>query len=164
MNDVVKSIETRPVTIRKVHLWRRVIDARSASLAETLQPLGDAGVRLQTFMRYRHFRDEKRAVVEVCLHESENEDRCTSALRAAGFTITNSPVLLIEGDEAPGIEYAIAKVVAEQNLNVVFCVTQVINGKWGALLGFVSEEDAEKAALSLLLLKIEIPTQEEPKT
>lgn len=161
MENRTKFTETLPIAIKKMHLWRREIDVRPASFAEALQPLADANIRLRAFMRYKHFRDGKRAVLEVCPHESEDENRCASIMHAAGFKVSNVPVLLIEGDEAPGVEYAIAKLVAEQDLDMVFCVTQNVNGKWGALMGFVSEADAEKAALALLLLKIEILEREQ---
>ena len=163
MSNAVKSVEARPITISKVHLWRREIGASPAALAATLQPLADAGIRLRAFMRYRHIRDEQRAVVEVCPHESEDEDRCASVMRAAGFKVSHIPTLLVEGDETPEVEYAIAKIVTEQGLNMVFCVTQTVNEKWVALAGFVSDADAEKAALALLPLKIEVPSMEQPK-
>lgn len=153
MSSVVQAVDARPVTIRKVRLWRKEIDAGPAALAAALQPLNEEGIRLRAFMRYRHFREEHRAVVEVCPHESEHEDRCASILRAAGFTISHIPTLLIGGEEAPRVEYAISKISAEQGLNIVFCVSQNVNGVWEALLGFVSDADADKAALSLLLLQ-----------
>ena len=158
MSHEASSTEMLAITIKKVCLWRREIDASPPALAAALQSLADAGIRLRAFMRYRHFRDKQRAVVEVHPHESENEDRCVSALRDAGFRISNISTLLIEGDDAPGVEYAIARIVAEQDLDVVFSVTQAVTGKWGALLGFVSAADAERAAQALLLLRIEIPT------
>lgn len=160
MANGVKAVEARPITIKKVYLWRREIDASPAALAAALQPLADAGIRLRAFMRYRHFRNEHRAVVEVCPHESEDEDRCASVMRAAGLKVSSVPALLVEGAEAPGIEYAIATSVAEQGLNMMFCVTQTVGGTWGVLMGFVSDADAEKAALALLLSKIEIPLTE----
>lgn len=160
----VKSVEVRPITVKKIHLWRKEIDANPAALAAALQPLTNAGIRLPACMRYRHFCNEHRAVVEVYPHESEDEDRCASVMRAAGLKVSPIPALLVEGAEAPGIEYTIATSIAEQGLNMVFCVTQNVNGAWGALMGFVSDADAEKAALALLLLKVEIPPTEERAT
>lgn len=162
MTNEATSIEVRPITIRKVHLWRKEIDARPTALAAALQPLADAGIRLRVCMRYRHFRDEQRAVVEVCPHESEDQDRCASVMRAVGLKISNIPTLLIQGDETLGVEYEIAKMVAKQDLNLVFCVSQTASGKRDTLIGFVSEADAEKAALALLQLKIEMPKQPKP--
>ena len=83
MPNVVQSVKARPITIRKVRLWRKEIDASPSALAAVLQPLDDAGIRLRAFMRYRHFRDEHRAVVEVCPHESEDENHCASVMHAA---------------------------------------------------------------------------------
>jgi hypothetical protein len=158
MTNEATSIEVRPITIKKVHLWRKEIDARPTALAAALQPFADAGIRLRVFMRYRHFRDEQRAVVEVCPHESEDQDRCASVMRAAGLKISNILTLLIEGEETLGVDYAIAKIVAEQDLNLVFCVSQTASGKQNTLIGFVSEADAEKAALALVRLNMEGPS------
>lgn len=152
MSNVTNLGETQPVTIRKITLWRGEIDGSSSALTQALQPLAEAGIRLQVFMRYRHFRDEKRAVVEVCPYTAEDESRCSAVMRAAGLKVSKVPALIIESAPVPGQEYNFAQIVAEQDLHLIFCVTQIVNDKWVAFIGFESAADAEKAALSLLLM------------
>ena len=157
MSNETKLAETRPITIKKITLWRGEIDANPSSLAKTLQPLAEAGIRLQAFMRYRHFRDEKRAVVEVCPYTEEEESRCHAVMRSAGLKVSKVPALMIESDPVPGLEYRFAQIVAEQNFHLIFCVTQTVNDTWVALMGFESDIDAEKAALTLLLMNVAVP-------
>ncbi|MGE0821203.1 MAG: hypothetical protein AB7G75_10185 [Candidatus Binatia bacterium] len=160
MRTQTTAIETIPISIKKVTLWRREIDGNPEALQAALQPLADAGIRLQILMRYRHFRNEHLAVVEVGAHDAEDQDRAASVMQAAGLTVSTVPAVLIEGDEIIGVEYAITKMIAEQNLNLLFCVSHAMNGQWGALMGFTSDDDAEKAVTSLLQMKIHIPTKE----
>jgi hypothetical protein len=122
-------------------------------------------MRLQVFMRYRHFRDEKRAVIEVCPVTEEEKNRCSAVMRAGGLKISTVPALILEGEPVPGLEYRFAQIIAEQNLRLIFCVTQTLADKWVALIGFESDGDAEKAALSLLLMDLGIPViQKDPNT
>jgi hypothetical protein len=153
MNNGTTLVNTQPMTIRKITLWRGEIDGSPAALAQALQPLADAGIRLQAFMRYRHFRDEKRGVIEVCPSTEEEENRCRTVMQDAGLKVSKVPALMIESDPAPGLEYRFAQIIAEQNLHLMFCVTQLFTDKWVALIGFESAMDAEKAASSLLLMK-----------
>jgi hypothetical protein len=86
-------------------------------------------------------------------------------MRAAGLKVSTVPALVMEGDPVAGFEYRFAEIVAEQDLHIIFCVTQTVNDKWMALVGFESETDVEKAALSLLLLNTGVPlssTDHEP--
>ncbi len=167
MNNGTTPENTPPLTIKKITLWRGEIDGSPSTLARALQPLAEAGICLQAFMRYRHFRDEKRAVVEVCPSTAEEESRCRTVMQAAGLKVSKVPALVIEGDPVPGLEYRFAQLVGEQDLHLMFCVTQTFNDKWVALIGFESALDAEKAALSLQLMNAGISvihTERETKT
>ena len=157
MSNETKLVEAQPMTIKRITLWRGEIDASPSTLANALQPLAEADIRLQVFMRYRHFRDEKRAVVEVCPSSEEEESRCSAVMKEAGLKVSKVPALIMESDPVPGLDYRFAQAVAEQNLHLIFCVTQTINDKWVALVGFESVIDAEKAAVSLLLMNVGIP-------
>ncbi len=157
MSNETKHGEAREMTVKRITLWRGEIDGSPGALATALQPLAEAGIRLQVFMRYRHFRDEKRAVVEVCPYTAEEESRCSAVLQAAGLKVSKVPALIVESDPVTGLEYSFAHIVAEQNLHLIFCTTQTVNGTWMALMGFESDMDAEKAAVSLLAMKGSVP-------
>jgi len=85
------------------------------------------------------------------------ESRCSAVMRAAGLKVSKVPALIIESDPVPGREYSFAQIVAEQDLHLIFCVTQIVNDKWVAFIGFESAADAEKAAVSLLLMNDGVP-------
>jgi len=85
------------------------------------------------------------------------ESRCSAVMRAAGLKVSKVPALIIESDPVPGREYSFARIVAEQDLHLIFCVTQIVNDKWVAFIGFESAADAEKAAVSLLLMNDGVP-------
>ena len=93
-----KPVEVRPVTIRKITLWRGErgeIDGSPSALAKALQPLDEVGLRLQAFIRYRHFHDEKRAVIEVCPLTEEKKNRCSVMMFAEGLKISTVPALIL---------------------------------------------------------------------
>jgi hypothetical protein len=66
------------------------------------------------------------------------------------------PALLIEGDYVPNLGYSVAKTIADLDIKIMFLVAQTIDGKYTATIGFESDADAEKAAVSLLLIKSEV--------
>jgi hypothetical protein len=53
--------------------------------------------------------------------------------------------LLVEGDDKPGLGYAIAQAIAGAGINMTFFVAQVIGRKFSAVLGFDTEADAKAA-------------------
>ena len=53
------------VTVKKAVLWRKEIDSRPGILANTLEPLSDAGADLQVVMAYRYPGGKNMAAVEL---------------------------------------------------------------------------------------------------
>ena len=53
------------VTLKKAILWRREVDNRPGMLANTLQPLSEAGADLQVVMAYRYPGGENKAAIEL---------------------------------------------------------------------------------------------------
>ena len=53
------------VTLKKAILWRREVDNRPGMLADTLQPLSEAGADLQVVMAYRYPGGENKAAIET---------------------------------------------------------------------------------------------------
>ena len=70
--------------------------------------------------------------------------RCAAA-QAAGLIPSAIPTLLVEGDDKPGLGYAIAQAVAGAGINFAFFVAQVIGQKYSVVMGFETEDDAKKA-------------------
>ena len=56
------------------------------------------------------------------------------------------PILLVEGDNRPGLAYAVANTVAWAGITVRFLSAQVVGDRYSALLGFRTDEDARQGA------------------
>jgi hypothetical protein len=151
-----------PITLRKITLWRREIDSRPEALTDVLEPFVNTGTDLQVVMRYRHPREDNKAIVEVYPQSSEEEEQWRPVMQAAGLKASYVPALLIEGDYVSGLSYGVAKTIAELNLKIMFLVAQTTDdGKYTATIGFESDADAEKAAVSLLHIKSEVLERED---
>ncbi len=131
------------VTVKKAMLWRKEVDNRPGMLASTLQPLAEAGADLQVVMAYRYPGGEDKAAIE--LHPVSGR-KPNAAARAAGLAPSSIPVLLVEGDNKPGLGHAIAKALGEAGINMSFVMAQVVGRKYAAVFGFENQADANKAA------------------
>ncbi|MBI3048633.1 MAG: hypothetical protein HYY76_10035 [Acidobacteria bacterium] len=131
-----------PVRVRPVTLWRVEVDNQPGALARTLEPLAAAKVDLQVVMGYRLPDDHRRAAIEVAPISGA---RGTSAAAAAGLHEAAISALRIEGDNRPGLGYAIARVLGEAGINADFVLGQVIGNRHTTVIGFESREDAARA-------------------
>jgi hypothetical protein len=131
------------VTVKKAMLWRKEVDNRPGMLASTLQPLAEAGADLQVVMAYRYPGGEDKAAIE--LHPVSGR-KPNAAARAAGLAPSSIPVLLVEGDNKPGLGHTIAKALGEAGINMSFVMAQVVGRKYAAVFGFENQADANKAA------------------
>jgi hypothetical protein len=111
-------------------------------LANTIEPPAKPGADLQIVMGYRHPGPEGKATIEVYPIAG---NKLTAAAQAAGLRTAAIPALLVEGDNKPGLGYAIAQAVAGAGVNFAFFVAHVIGRKYSAVAGFESENDARKA-------------------
>jgi len=131
-----------PVKITRVQMWQTSIRNRPGVLAATLEPLAQAHADLSVVMKYSVPGRSKRATVEILAGSGQ---RATRAAQAAGFTRSPTPVLLVEGDNRPGLAYAVTGAVAWAGITVRFLSAQVVGQRYSAILGFRSEDDARKA-------------------
>ena len=130
-----------PVTIKKIVLWRTEVDNKPGALARRLEPAAKAGADLKVVMGYRH-QAAKGAVIEVFPITGK---KAAAAAGAVGLSPAAIPTLLVEGDNKPGLGYAIAQAVAGGGINIAFLMAQVIGLKFAAVIGFETEDDATKA-------------------
>ena len=63
-----------------------------------------------------------------------------------GLAASAIPTPLVEGDNRPGLAFAIAQAIAGAQVNMTFFVAQAIGRKFTAVLGFETEADAKTAA------------------
>src|SRR5712692_9812874 len=132
------------VTVKKAMLWRKEVDNRPGMLASTLQPLAEAGADLQVVMAYRYPGGEDKAAIE--LHPVSGR-KPNAAARAAGLAPSSIPVLLVEGDNKPGLGHAIAKALGEAGINMSFVMAQVVGRKYAAVFGFENQAHPRSALL-----------------
>lgn len=131
-----------PVTVKSITLWRKELENRTGALAESLEPLAKAGADLHVVMGYRYPGEGMKAAVEV--YPITNKKSVQKA-REAGLEASGIPTLLVEGDNKPGLGYAVAQAIAGAGINMAFLVTQVIGRKYSSVVGFESEADAKTA-------------------
>ena len=132
-----------PVKVKRITLWRKELENRPGTLADTLAPLAKAGTDLQVVMGYCHPGDRTKAAVE--LFPIANK-KTTAAATEAGLAAVGIPALHVEGDNRPGLGHAIAQALAGAGVNLDFLVAQVIGRKYSALIGFENDTDAVKAS------------------
>jgi len=130
------------VTVKKVTLWRSDVDNRPGMLAEVLEPLAAAKVDLQMVVGFRLPDNENQAVIALSPVVGK---KAMAAARTGGLAASARPALLAEGDNQPGLGYAMVKALADAGINLRFVLAQVIGRRYSALFGLESEDDARKA-------------------
>jgi hypothetical protein len=131
------------VRVKNVTLWRRETANRTGALAQTLEPLARAGADLSVVMGYRFPGDESQAAIEVYPVAGR---RVAAAAREAELADSGIPTLLVEGEDRPGLGYAISRAIADAGINLTFCCALVVGKKYVAVVGFETKADAKKAA------------------
>jgi hypothetical protein len=134
------------VTVKKIVLWRTEVENRPGALAGTLESLASAGADLQVVMAYRYPGEESKAAVELY---PVTAMKSVAAAKEAGLAASSIPAYLVEGDNRPGLGHAISKAIADEGINMVFVVAQVVGRKYSAVFGFESEADATKGAAAI---------------
>jgi hypothetical protein len=129
------------VKVKKIVLWRGVVDNVPGALARTLAPL--AGSNLEILMGYHLYGQTDRAVVEAYPVSGK---RAAASAASVGLAAATLPALLVQGDDRPGLGHATAQALGEAGININFLVAQVVRKQYTAVFGFSSDEDAQRAA------------------
>jgi len=87
------------ITVKKTALWRKELDNQPGTIAGALEPLAQTGADLQLVMVYRFPGAEKGAIK---VHPVSGK-KVTAAAQNAGLAPSPIPVLLVEGDNRPGL-------------------------------------------------------------
>ncbi|GEM_PF-275916 len=131
------------VKVKKAVLWKRDLQNRPGTLAESLKPFADSKSNLQVVMGYAYPGDRTRSALEIYPVESA---KATEAARSVGLEpMTHTECLLVEGDDKVGLGYQMSKELADAGVNISFAIIQVVGGKFLAIMGFESAADADKA-------------------
>lgn len=130
------------VKVKRITLWRKELENRAGTLADTLEPVARAGADLQVVMGYCYPGDRTRAAVELFPIASK---KATGAAQGAGLAAAGIPALYVEGNNRPGMGSAITRGLADSGINLDFLVAQVIGRKFTAVFGFENDADANRA-------------------
>jgi len=131
------------MVVKKITVWRTEVDNQTGALARLLEGLSAAKGSLDVVMGYRIPGQHERAVIEVWPVSGK---KLSQAAGAAGLRPSETPTLLVQGDDRPGLGHAMARALAGAGINMVFLVAQVIGRRYSAIFGFESAADADRAA------------------
>lgn len=131
------------VTVKRITLWRADVENHPGVLATTLEPLAAAGADLRLVMGYRFPSAPDQSAIE--LYPVAGKKVAAAALQAGLAEAAHIPCLLIEGDNRQGLGAAIARGLADANLNIAFLMAQVVGRKFSAAIGFDEEGAATQA-------------------
>jgi hypothetical protein len=130
------------ISVKKTALWRKELENHPGTLADVLEPLAQSGANLQLVMLYR-FPNTQTGAIEVYPVSGR---KVIGTARSSGLAPSPVPVLIVDGDDRPGLGHSIAKALADAAINVSFLMAQVIGRKYAAVFGFENDADATKAA------------------
>lgn len=131
------------VSVKQITLWRGEVANRPGALAGVLGPLARSGANLKVVMAYRIPGDEDRAAIEVYPVTGRKASR---AADDASLQDSKIPALLVDGDDRPGLGFAIARSIADAGINMIFLMAQVVGRRYSAIIGFETAADAKKSA------------------
>jgi hypothetical protein len=142
------------ISVKKVDLWRKVVENKAGSLAAILAPLAKLGSDLQVVVGYGDAANPGQATVEVFPVKGRQGSK---AAKEAGLAASSAAALMVEGDNRPGLGHAIATKIAEAGINIAFLSAQGLGKKFVAVFGFQNAGDANKARA--LIKKAAVPAK-----
>jgi hypothetical protein len=137
------------LTVKQVKLWVFHGGDRKGMLADALEPLAAAGVHLQIVMAYRFPTELDRCAIEVFPIEGSTAEE---EARRIGFTVSDTPCLMVEGDDRRGLGARISRAISDAKVSMDFVMAQVVGKKFSAAIGFASDQDAAAATKAIQAL------------
>jgi hypothetical protein len=132
-----------PVSVKKIVLWRKEVTNKPGELAGAIEPLAKAGADLNVVMGYRQPGTSDMAAIEIYPISGR---KLAAAATGAGLSASSIPALLVEGDNRPGLGFAISQALAAAGINIAFFIAQVLGTKYSAVIGLETADDATRAA------------------
>jgi hypothetical protein len=118
------------------------LENKSGRLAEVTQALADAGINIRALSLVETI---DYGVLRLIV---DNPAQAKKALSAAGFTVTETPVIAVGMPDKPGALAEIVGLLTRQSINVEYCYAFV--GKSGENAVVIFRIDAVDAALKAL--------------
>ena len=69
--------------------------------------------------------------------------------RRIGFVQSDTPCLLVEGDDRRGLGARISRAISDAKVSMAFLMAQVVGKKFSAAIGFASDEDVATATKAI---------------
>src|SRR5437879_11801186 len=110
------------LTVKQVKLWVYHGGDRKGLLADALEPLAAAGVHLQVVMAYRFPTELDRAAIEVFPIDGPTAE---AEARRIGFVESDTPCLLVEGDDRRGLGARRARAIPPGKVSLAFTTAPV---------------------------------------
>jgi hypothetical protein len=123
------------IRVKKVVVWRTEVENRPGAMARALEPL--AQQNLDLVIGYQG------AVIDIAPVVGK---RATAAAESAGFKPLPTAMILVEGENHPGVCFTAARALGDAGVSMDSVVAQVVGKKYQALFGFTSDADAKRAA------------------
>ena len=123
------------ITVRKVVVWRTEVQNRPGEMARALEPL--AGHDLDLVIGYQG------NVIDVAPVVGR---KAVTAAESAGFEPRPMSMILVEGENHPGIGFTAARALGDARMSMDSVVGQVVGRKCQVLFGFASAADVTRAA------------------
>ena len=138
------------ISVRKVVVWRTKVENRPGTMAGALEPL--AQQNLDLVIGYQG------AVIDIAPVVGR---KATAAAESAGFKPLPTSMILVEGENHPGLCFAAAQALGDAGVSMDSVVAQVVGRKCQALFGFSSDADARRAAI-LIKKAVQKATKRKP--
>lgn len=116
------------ISVKKIHLWRGDVEDQPGALVTTLR-----GRQPEVLMGYSYpggDRKSRRAIIEIYPAEQPNSTK---------------PTLLIQGEGRLGLSEGFYRALADAGINMDFLVAQTVGDYFSVVVGFATEEEAERA-------------------
>ena len=105
------------LTVKKIALWRKEVENGVGILAGALAPLAHAGANIHVVMAYRDPGQKSKGAIELYPVTGK---KSAIAAKEAGFSASDIPALLVEGDNRAGLGYATAQAIADAGISLDF--------------------------------------------
>jgi hypothetical protein len=137
------------IRVRKVVVWRTEVENRPGAMARALERFAEQNLDL--VLGYQG------AVIDIAPVVGK---KARTAAERAGFKPLPTSMVLVEGENHPGVCFTAARALGEAGISMDSVVAQVAGKKYQALFGFTRDADAKKAAI-LIKKAVEVTKRNE---
>ncbi len=123
------------ISVKRVVVWRTVVENQPGTMARALEALSKQ--MLELVIGYDG------AVIDIAPVVGR---KAIAAAKRAGFEPRPTAMILVEGEDRPGVVFAATRAFGAAGISMDSVVAQVAGKKFQALFGFTSDADAKRAA------------------